>query len=101
MVLRTCGKATKTMRLDERLKRCPICGAKAFVAHDIVDGFGFGWSVGCPRACIADGIHGFDDYDSFQAARLVMHYLPTREVAIEAWNKRCEGDADRRTDDLQ
>ena len=54
------------MTLDNRLHPCPICGAKAFVRHDIVDGFEFGWSVGCPRACIKDGIHGFDDYETFK-----------------------------------
>lgn len=78
------------MTLDNRLHPCPICGAKAFVSHDIVDGFEFGWSVGCPRARIKDGIHGFDDYETFQEARLTMFYLPTKEKAIEEWNKRCE-----------
>ena len=78
------------MTLDNRLRPCPICGAKAFVSHDIVDGFEFGWSVGCPGACIKDGIHGFNDYETFQEARLTMFYLPTKEKAIEEWNKRCE-----------
>ena len=49
------------MILDRDLRPCPICGAKAFVQHDVVDGFDFGWSVGCPRACIADGVHGFNE----------------------------------------
>lgn len=78
------------MTLDNRLHPCPICGAKAFVSHDIVDGFEFGWSVGCPRACIGDGIHGFDDYESFRKARLTMFNLNSKEQAIEKWNKRCE-----------
>lgn len=78
------------MGSDKRLKPCPICGAKAFVSHDVVDGFEFGWSVGCPRACIADGIHGFDDYDSFHNARLVLFHMNSKEQAIEAWNKRCK-----------
>ena len=77
------------MTYDKRLKPCPICGAKAFLSKDIVDGFYFGWSVGCPRACIADGVHGFDDPDSFQAARLTMFCLNSKEEAIEKWNKRC------------
>ena len=37
-----------SMQTDERLHPCPICGAKAFVEKDVVDGFYFGWSVGCP-----------------------------------------------------
>lgn len=78
------------MTIDNRLHLCPICGAKAFVSHDVVDGFDFGWSVGCPRACIEDGIHGFDDYESFQKARLTMFCFNSKEQAIEKWNKRCE-----------
>lgn len=78
------------MIYDKRLKKCPICGSKAFVMHDIVDGFTFGFSVGCPRAKINDKIHGFNDYESFESAKLVMFHFATKEDAIIAWNKRCE-----------
>ena len=78
------------MTRDERLKPCPICGAKAFVQHDIVDGFEFGWSVGCPRACISDGVHGFNDPESFHKARLTMFNFSSKEQAIDTWNERCE-----------
>lgn len=71
----------------EELERCPLCGAKAFVAHDVVDGFDFGWSVGCPRACINDRVHKLG-VEEFEKAKLVMHYFATKEQAIEAWNKR-------------
>ena len=77
------------MTLDTKLMPCPICRAKAFVSNDRVDGFGFGWSVGCPRACIADGIHGFNDSGSFRKARLTMFGFSNKQKAIEAWNKRC------------
>lgn len=77
----------KTM---SELHRCPICGSKAFVHHDIVDGFDFGWSVGCPRACIADGVHGFNDSESFSKARLTMFYFNSKQNAIKAWNERCK-----------
>lgn len=76
------------MILDPKLKPCPICGAKAFVSHDIVDGFDFGWSVGCPRACINDKVHRLNE-EEFHKARLTMLYLPSKQKAIEAWNKRC------------
>lgn len=76
--------------MTNELKPCPICGAKAFVQHDIVDGFCFGWSVGCPRACIGDRVHGFDDYDSFHNAKLVMYGFTRKEDAIKAWNKRAD-----------
>lgn len=58
--------------------RCPVCGSKGFISHDIVDGFDFGWSVGCPRACIADGVHGFDTAESFERARLVFFTSTTK-----------------------
>ncbi len=80
------------MILDKKLKPCPLCGAKAFVSHDVVDGFSFGWSVGCPRACIADGIHGFNDPETFRQAKLTLFNFASKEAAIEAWNKRCEED---------
>ena len=79
-----------SMTLDKRLSPCPICGAKAFVSHDVVDGFEFGWSVGCPRACIADGVHGFSDSKSFRKARLTMFGFNDKRNAIVAWNNRCE-----------
>ena len=78
------------MILDSKLMPCPLCGAKAFVSHDVVDGFEFGWSVGCPRACIADGIHGFNDSESFHKARLTMFGFSNKQEAIDAWNKRCQ-----------
>ena len=52
------------LSIDEakkKLKPCPICGSKAYISKDIVDGFYFGWSVGCPRFCLNDGIHGIDE----------------------------------------
>ena len=38
----------------EELKPCPRCGAKAYLSRDVVDGFYFGWSAGCPRYCHYD-----------------------------------------------
>lgn len=78
---------------DERLKPCPICGEKAFVEHDGVDGFEFGWSVGCPKFYIDDGIHGltFDSpKDEVNKKRLTGFNYSTRDKAIEAWNDRVE-----------
>ena len=69
------------------LKPCPICGSPAFVAHDVVDGFEFGWSVGCPRACIDDTVHKLGEKE-FHEARLVMFNFTTKKEAIDAWNRR-------------
>lgn len=73
----------------DKLKSCPLCGSPAFVFHDIVDGFEFGWSVGCPRARIDDPVHKLNEED-FKKARLVMHHFLTKQQAVEAWNSRVE-----------
>ena len=71
------------------LMPCPLCGAKAFLSKDVVDGYYFGWSVGCPRACINDKTHKLDE-DAFRKARLTFFYLDSKEEAIEVWNNRCK-----------
>lgn len=71
------------------LMPCPLCGRKAFISHDVVDGFDFGWSVGCPRACIDDPIHKLNE-EEFKKARITMHFLASKEEAIKAWNRRAK-----------
>ena len=83
-------KETEGLQYDKRLKPCPLCGAKAFVMHDIVDGFEFGYSVGCPRACIGDKHHKLMDEDTFKAAKLTFFGLASKEEAIRIWNERVE-----------
>ena len=73
---------------NNELPCCPICGSKAFISKDVVDGFFFGWSVGCPRACINDKIHKLNE-EEFKKARLVFHSLNSREEAILIWKGRC------------
>ena len=77
------------LEYDKALLPCPICKAPAFVAHDIVDGFEFGWSVGCARACINDKVHNLGA-DDFKKARLVLFGLGNKDLAIKAWNNRCK-----------
>ena len=72
------------------LKPCPVCGAKAFLINDVVDGFCFGYSVGCPRYCIGDGIHGVETFEENEKKALALHGFYTKEAAIEAWNRRAE-----------
>ena len=71
------------------LPKCPICGGRAYIMHDIVDGFDFGWSVGCARACIGDKHHKLNDYEKFEKARIVFHNLHSKEQAIKIWEERC------------
>lgn len=80
------------MIYDKTLPPCPICGSTAFIAHDVVDGFEFGYSIGCPRACINDGIHNLNTYDSFKSARIVLHGISTKDKAIKLWVERCKND---------
>lgn len=66
---------------------------KAFISKDIVDGFWFGWSVGCPRFCLDDGIHGLSFYtpeEEVEKYRLTGFNYSTKEDAIEAWNDRVD-----------
>lgn len=90
------------MRKDEHapeetlktLPNCPICGAKAYLNGDTVDGFWFGWSVGCPRYCLNDGIHGHDNSTPSEE-RLAAHGFDTKEEAVEWWKNRVKMESER------
>ena len=71
------------------LMPCPLCGAKAFISKDVVDGYYYGWSVGCPRACINDPVHKLNE-EEFKKAYLTFFCLDSKEQAIKLWNERCE-----------
>lgn len=76
---------------DKRLEPCPICGKKAYVSHNIVDGFEFGWDAGCPAACLDDGVHGYNlDSDINDGGFPRVSFLNFKEDAITAWNKWVE-----------
>nr|DAY68248.1 MAG TPA: restriction alleviation protein [Caudoviricetes sp.] len=63
------------------LKRCPECGGVATVIHmyDTYDRADFGWSAGCGRYRAGDGLH---------TKEMKVSGLPSKEKAIEAWNRR-------------
>lgn len=63
------------------LKRCPECGGVATVIHmyDTYDRADFGWDAGCRRYRAGDGLH---------AKKMKVSGLPSKEKAIEAWNRR-------------
>lgn len=73
----------------EKLKSCPICGSKAYISKDIVDGFYFGWSVGCPRFCLNDGIHGIDE-NAPRKKYLSIFSLDSADECVEKWNRRVD-----------
>ena len=80
------------LSIDEakkKLKPCPICGSKAYISKDIVDGFYFGWSVGCPRFCLNDGIHGIDE-NTPKEKLLSIFYLNSANECVEEWNMKVD-----------
>ena len=66
---------------------CPVCGAKAYLSKDIVDGFYMGWSVGCPKFCFNDGIHGIDQ-NSPEDKYLTIFCLDSAQECVEKWNEK-------------
>lgn len=76
--------------MPNELKPCPVCGAKAYISRDNVDGFFFGYSAGCPRYYIDDGIHGIENLEEHKTRGYSVHFCSTKEEAIEKWNKRCD-----------
>lgn len=81
-----------TPRQEAELPPCPICGAKAYIHSDTVDGFWFGWSVGCPRFCLNDGIHGKNE-DTPRGEWLSAHGFESKQAAENWWRKRAAEDA--------
>lgn len=59
------------------LKPCPECRGIALVIHRA----DFGWSAGCGRYRAGDGIH---------TKQMKVSGLPSKEEAIEAWNRRAD-----------
>ena len=63
---------------------CPICGRRAYVAHDKIPEGDFGWSAGCPAFCNDDGIHGMDE-NTPDAERPRVRMCLSKEAAIAKW----------------
>lgn len=89
LLLRKCKKNnSKSMaELRKRMNVCPICGKKAFLNHDVVDGFDFGYSGGCPSFCLNDGIHGISERYDPRAPRVTGY--TAREV-FNTWERYCK-----------
>lgn len=75
-----------------KLPPCPKCGATAYLAKTSVDGNFMGYSVGCPRYHIGDGIHGVNSYEDNQKRAYSLHGFVFKNAAIKAWKTRCEND---------
>lgn len=75
--------------IKKHLPPCPVCGKKAYISHDLVDGYDFGYSIGCPSFKIDDGVHNFT-WDSPEEDALTIHYCYSKEDAVEKWLKKVE-----------
>lgn len=67
--------------------KCPKCGGKVVITHDVVDGLDLGFSVGCSRFCHYDGIHG-TTFDTPEKDWYAIHYLSSKKKCVEKWNQR-------------
>ena len=73
--------------MRKQMPPCPICGKKAYLAHDVVDGFDFGYSAGCPVFCLDDGIHGISESFDPDAPRVDGY---SAESVCRQWKAYCE-----------
>ena len=79
---------TQNQRGISELKPCPKCGARAFIHRDAPDDYFMGYSAGCPRYCINDGIHGISTVEQHEEKGYAVHGYFTKQEAINAWNRR-------------
>jgi hypothetical protein len=87
VLLRKVKKNETMTALRNRMSKCPICGRKAFLDHDVVDGFDFGYSAGCPSFCLDDGIHGISEMQDPRSPR-VYGYSPKN--TFDKWEEYCK-----------
>ena len=81
---------SKTMEeLRKKLPPCPICGRKAYLSHDVVDGADYGYSAGCPAFRLNDRLHGLTEQSDKKMFPDVM-YCDTARQAFNKWVKYCE-----------
>ena len=87
-ILRPISEEENLETSEALLRPCPVCGAKAYIHRAAPDGFFMGYSAGCPRFCIGDGIHGIETFEGAEAYGYAVHHCFTKEEAIAAWNRR-------------
>lgn len=72
--------------MEKLMPPCPICGKKAFLSHDVVDGFDFGYSAGCPCYRLDDGVHGITESYDPEAPRVVGY---SAKETFDRWFSYC------------
>lgn len=68
--------------------KCPLCGRKAYLSHDIVDGYDMGYSIGCPGYCLNDGVHGISTFEEDEKRGYAQSGFFRREDAEDWWKNR-------------
>jgi len=86
-LLQKAKKEHAIAEMRKLLPPCPICGKKAYLHHDIVDGFDFGWDAGCPSFCLNDGVHGITKSHDPEAPH-INSWSPV--LAFEGWLEYCK-----------
>lgn len=81
------GEKLALTEMRKKMPPCPICGSKAFLNHDIIDGFDFGYMAGCPRFCLDDGIHGIKEIYDAKAPRVDGY---SAKDVYDKWLEYCE-----------
>jgi hypothetical protein len=71
----------------EKMPPCPICGKKAYMMHDVVDGMDFGYSAGCPSFCLNDGVHGITKSYDPEAPRVEGY---SAQMVFDKWLEYCK-----------
>jgi hypothetical protein len=59
-----------------KISNCPICGANAYLMKDIVDGYYFGWSIGCTRYRLNDKLHN---------VKMTFNNISSEDKAVKIW----------------
>lgn len=83
------NNSKKFVNLLKELPPCPICGRKAYLSRDVVDGAYFGYSAGCRAFRLNDGIHGMTEQSDKKMFPEVV-YCDTAREAFNKWVKYCE-----------
>lgn len=87
------AKKENLSHLEKKLPVCPICGHKAFIFHDVVDGADMGYSSGCQVFRLYDKKHGIVDLKDPRAPKFSGF---TAKEAYDKWIEYCRrmnGDA--------
>ena len=80
------GEKMMLAEMKKTMPPCPICGKKAYLMHNIIDGFDYGYDAGCPSFCLDDGVHGISESYHPDAPHIQDY---TAKLAYDGWLAYC------------